>query len=329
MGLVLVTGASGFIGPRLCQRLREDGSEIRAVMRRPTQGPWDESIQLELGTEPVPPGLLHGVDAVFHLAGRAHALGDGPQAEAAYRRANLQSTLDLLAAARAQGTRAFVLFSSVKALREGWDESNRTVPPDPARLTPYGRSKWLAEQAVLGEGTVPHPVVLRPALVYGPSSKGCLWLMIRAVRGGWFPPLPEVGNARSMVHRVDLVEAALLAATHPAAKHRIYVVTDGHPYRTREIYETILSALGRRAPSWNFPLAPIRLAARAGDLAERLTGRRMPLDSELLDRVLGSALYDGRAIENELGFRARLRLADAIGEMVSTTDRRRRRWRGA
>jgi len=88
-------------------------------MRRPAQGPWDEAATLNLGTQSIPESLLAGVDCVFHLAGKAHALAEGPGAEEEYRLSNLQSTLDLIAAARAAGVRAFVYFSSVKAMGEG------------------------------------------------------------------------------------------------------------------------------------------------------------------------------------------------------------------
>lgn len=319
-GIALVTGASGFIGPSLCDRLKSTGWVVRAVMRRPAEGPWADAVQLDLGVQPIPPDLLAGVDCIFHLAGKAHAVAEQGAGEDAYRIANVQSTLDLLAAARAAGVRGFVYFSSVKAIAEGGDGSE-----DPAKNwtpdTPYGRSKRAAEQAVLIGNAVPHPVVIRPALVYGPHPKGYLELMIRAVRAGWFPPLPESGKGRSMIHRDDLVAAALLCATDPRARGRAYVVTDGVPYSTRQIYALILKALGRPVPGWSLPIGVLALAARLGDGAERLFRRRLPLDSEVIDKLIGSALYDGNAIRHELGFEPQRTLDDSMAEMVATAVR--------
>jgi nucleoside-diphosphate-sugar epimerase len=283
-------------------------------MRSAVDGPWDQVALIDLGRQPVPPELLLGVDCVFHLAGKAHALAEGPDAEEGYRIANVQSTLDLLAAARAQSVRGFVYFSSVKAMDGSAVPGDELVPD-----SPYGRSKLAAERAVLGIGSVAHPVVLRPALVYGPNPKGYLELMIRAVRGGWFPPLPEVGNGRSMVHRDDLVEAAVLCAIDPRAIGRAYVVTDGAPYSTRQVYELILAALGRKPPTWTIPLPLVRSVARVGDTLGKLRGRRFPLDSEVLDKLLGSALYDGGPICRELGFAPKRDLRGSMAEMVATT----------
>lgn len=286
-------------------------------MRRAVDGPWDEAAYLNLGRDPIPRDFAAGVDVIFHLAGRAHALADSPGEREAYRSANLQSTLDLLDAARAGGVRAFVYFSSVKASSaQGADPQEA-----PSWEDHYGRSKREAEAAVLGGDTVPHPVVLRPALVYGPNLKGYLGLLIRAVRAGWFPPLAEVGNARSMVHREDLAEAAMRCAFDPRAAGKTYVVTDGTPYSTRQIYEYILDALGRKPPRWNLPLSVLGGAARVGDTLGHLVGRRLPFDSDLLEKLIGSAFYDGSAIERDLGFQAQRHLPDSMREMVETTRR--------
>ena len=314
----VVTGASGFIGPGLCRRLKANGWRVRALMRRPVAGPWDDLCLADLGREPVPLEALAGVDCVFHLAGKAHALAESAGAEDAYRLANYQSTLDLLATARAQGVRAFVYFSSVKAGGQG-DSPGPDPGPRLAALTPYGRSKRLAEEAVLSAGAIPHPVVLRPSLVYGPHPKGYLNLLIRAVRAGWFPPLPELGNRRSMIHRDDLAAAALCCADDPRANGKTYVVTDGHPYSTRQVYEFILESLGRRTPGWTLPVGLLHLAARGGDALGRIRGRRVLFDSDVLDKLIGSALYDGGQITQDLGFTPRRDLQESMPEIVATT----------
>jgi len=187
---VLVTGATGFIGRRLCAVLKQHGSHVRALGRGERDGLWNRFIRADLA-QGVPADALHDVDTVFHLAGKAHALSETSQDEAEYFRINTEGTRRLLEVAGEAGVRRFVFFSSVKAMGEGGDacldESAACCPE-----TPYGKSKLAAEHLVLNGGYVPEPVVLRLSMVYGPTRKGNLPRMIEAVARGRFLPLPEI-----------------------------------------------------------------------------------------------------------------------------------------
>jgi len=314
---VLVTGASGFIGRRLCAALREEGARVRALARRPCAGPWDERVTVDLAAGAVPSSALAGVDTVFHLAGRVHAsAGDADDAER-HRRANVEGTRALLAAAVAAGAPGIVHFSSVKAMGEGGpaclDEDAPAAPQ-----TDYGRSKREAERLVLEAGARQglHAVVLRLPLVYGPGARGNLAEMLEAVARGRFPPIADPGNRRSLVHVDDVVAAALLAARRPEATGRVYLVTDGRAYSTRDILEGMWQALGRRAPRWSLPLPLLRALARAGDVAGRVRGRPWRFDSRACRKLTGSAWYSSERIARELGFRPRRDLAAGLAEMA-------------
>lgn len=315
MNTVLVTGATGFIGRRLCRRLKAAGLEVRVLLRRPADGPWDRYALVELGRDAIPVEMLAGVQVVFHLAGKAHAVLESPDEEAGYQQVNVAGTRMLLEAAQAAGVRSFVLFSSVKAMGEGGeaclDETCDLLPE-----TPYGRSKKQAEDLLLNGGYVPHPVVLRLAMVYGPGHKGNLARMIAAIAGHRFPPLPETGNRRSMVHVDDVGAAAMLVATRDEGAGKIYLVTDGREYSTRQIYEWICETLGLGASSWTVPLGLLRFLARLGDGVGRLLGRRFLFDSATLAKLTGSACYSAELISRELGFRPTRNLQESLPEIV-------------
>jgi len=309
----VVTGAAGFIGAALCRRLQETGS-VHAIVRRAVEGPWHESSRLHLGDDEVPPSLLEGVDVVFHLASKTHDVM-GTANEDEYERVNVEGTASLLRAAGQAGVRRVVFLSSVKGMGEGgYDAQDETSVAQPT--TPYGRTKLAAENLVLDGGLVPEAVVLRLPLVYGPGVKGNLERMIDAIDRGRFPPVAVTSNRRSMVHVDDVVEAVMLAARHDAATGRTFIITDGHPYSTREIYDTIRGALDKAPSRVSIPTPAMRVLAMCGDIAETIIRRRLPFNSAAYEKLTSSAYYDGGAAVRNLGFNPRYTLARAMPEMV-------------
>ncbi|VAX08684.1 UDP-glucose 4-epimerase [hydrothermal vent metagenome] len=316
MQRVLVTGASGFIGKHLCARLKAEGMEVTALMRYRAEGPWDSVIQIDLSQESLPTDALTGIDTIFHLAGKAHALSETRQDEAEYFNTNRSGTCRLLEAAQHAGVQRLVFFSSVKAMGEGGDGClNEETPCAPE--TPYGKSKLEAEQLVLTGGYLPESVVLRLTMVYGPTTKGNLPRMVQAIDEGRFPPLPQVNNRRSMVHVDDVVTLALAAAIQPAAVGATYIITDGQPYTTREVYEGICAALHKPLPKWTLPMLLLTLLAKLGDAIGQLRGRRFMFDSDAMDKLIGSAWYSSEKIQRELGISAQHRLQDALPEIIA------------
>jgi len=302
------------LGRPLCRTLHSYGWKVTAVTRMQEAGPWDESIQADL-TSHETFSMPSDIETVFHLAGKAHALSETRKDEKEYFRINTEGTRRILETARGAGVRRFVFFSSVKAINEGGSEClNEASPCDP--VTPYGKSKLEAERLVLEGNYVPEPVVLRLSMVYGPSQKGNLLSMIEAIAKGHFPPIPEFGNQRSMVHVEDVAQAAILAAEMPEAIGQTFLVTDGKPYSTRELYEWICQALGRSVPAWQIPEVILRGLAIIGDAIGALRGRRFMFDSDTLEKLAGSSWYSSQKIEKELGFRAQHNLREFLQDFI-------------
>lgn len=297
---VLVTGAAGFIGSRLAASLVHDDLILRALVRRPAglanEVPGDLLDTTSLAR------ACEGVETVFHCAGLADA--DARDGEQLWR-VNVEGTKHLLDAAGRAGVCRFVFFSSVKAMAEPGEECvDEDWPGEPA--TPYGRAKRAAEDAVLEAGARfgMHVVNLRLAMVYGRGSRGNLWKMAQAVKKGWFPPLPETGNRRSVVHVADVVAAARLVARDARANGRTYIVADPRAYSGREIYDALRVAVGLPPARWRVAAAAFRLAGALGGPAARIS-----------ERLFGSACYSPARIERELGWRAGVGLAEGLREM--------------
>ena len=303
----LITGASGFIGRRLLRA--GDRALVRSTGTMPgaVEGDLLAPASLRMACE--------GIECIFHCAGYAHAfVSSNPDA---HWRINFEGTRNLLVAAGEAGARCFVFLSSVKAMAEPGDAcADEDWPGEP--VTPYGLAKRAAEVAVLEAGAKygMHVVNLRLAMVYGLGGRGNLERMARGMRAGWFPPLPETGNRRSLVHVDDVVAAMRLAAESPAANGRTYIVADSRAYSGREIYDKIREVQGKGPARWRVPATLLRAGGRLGDGVGYLLNRPLPLNFEVVDRLLGSACYSPARIELELGWRARVGLAAGVREML-------------
>jgi nucleoside-diphosphate-sugar epimerase len=313
----LVTGARGFVGSALCRFLKEQGHAVRALVRRPGEGPWDEALVCDLAEEELPGGLTDGVDGVFHLAGIAHVQDIARVEDDLYRRVNVEATAALLESASRSGVPRFVYFSSVKAVAEPGERCVDESWDEPAAEA-YGRSKREAERRVqeAGRDGGMHVCNLRPALVYGPGVKGNLARMMEAASRGRCPLLPEFGNRRSMVGLQDLIHAAWMAAHHPDASGRTYIVSDGVDYSTRALFDATCRAAGRAMPKLTVPIWGLRVGAAVGDALRWLLRRPMPLDTSVLVRIAGSACYRSDRLRNELGWEPAQRFAEVLPVML-------------
>lgn len=321
MAVTLVTGATGFIGRHLVEKLVREGIAVRAFSRSDAKDqPFGPGVAVVYGDvrDPQPIRLaLKDVETVFHLAGKVHDL-DGIGESAEHEDVTVGGTRNLLAALGECGVKRLVFVSSLAVFGKGSSEGpSEAVTPENGSA--YGRAKLRAERMVLdyGDKTGIHVSCLRPATVYGPGCKGNLPRMLRLIDRGLFPPLPDSGGRRSMVHVSDVVAASLLAASHPAANGQCYVVTDGRSYSARELYETISHGFGKRVPRWSVPLGLLKAAARAGDVLGRVRGKRALFDSDALDKLTGDAWYSSEKIAKELGFRPRVTFEDALPELIA------------
>jgi nucleoside-diphosphate-sugar epimerase len=302
----LITGASGFIG----RRLLRPGD--RALIRT---GTLPDAVRGDLLNADSLRAACGGIDTVFHCAGYAHAFGSADPD--VHWRVNFEGTKNLLEAAGKAGVRRFVFLSSVKAMAEpGAECVDEDLLGEPE--TAYGQAKRAAELAVLEAGSKygMHVVNLRLAMVYGHGGRGNLERMARGIRAGWFPRLPETGNRRSLVHVDDAVAAIRLVAGTEAANGRTYIVADPQPYSGRAIWDAIADTPPRLFFRWGLPATVWRAAAMVGDLAGRVARRPMPVNSEVVERLLGSACYSPARIERELGWRAQIELREGVREML-------------
>jgi UDP-glucose 4-epimerase len=323
MKKVLVTGATGFIGRYMVNYLLRQQFYVRALVRDAKKAaalPNEVDIIYGDLTNPVSLQLCcEAIDTVFHLGGYAHAWRENnPDFEAQHLEINFQGTKNLAVEALRAGVKQFIYFSSVKAVAdtENCIDENWLKAPD----SPYGIAKRQSELYLLelNQQQAMHICILRPALVYGPGWKGNLAAMLRAVDKGFFLPVPNIPNHRSMISLEDICSAALLVAQRPEANGKIYFVTDGVAYSTRQLYTAFCHALGKRVPKWYLPFFIFKLLGHLGDAGAKVLRRRLPFSTETLTKLFGSAAYNSQRIQNEVGFKPIYNLTALLPDIVAT-----------
>jgi UDP-glucose 4-epimerase len=313
--VVLITGATGMVGPRVVERFAASGFRVRVLAKTASPRLFGPEIEVRIGdvTDPASArGSVEGVDAIVHMAALLHASDRARPDDEVYRRTNVEGTRHMVNAALDAAVRRFVLFSTIAVYGPGrsevWDES-APLRPD----TPYAITKAEAEQIVLAarrRDGAPLGVVLRLAAVFGRNLKGNYLRLVRALAAGRFVPVGPGTNRRAMINDRDVAEAALLASTHPTAAGRVYNVSDGIEYPLADIIDAMCHALGRRPPRLRLPLAPVRLGIGAVETVASLIGLQPPVSVGAIEKYLEDTRVDSRLIREDLGFVPRSGLRD-------------------
>lgn len=258
--LILLTGASGFVGPHVVAALTQAGYRLRLAQRRPHDGPG--------GAETIVTGdlarsidwrpALEGVDHVVHMAGLAHA-GPGLD-EALYDRINTEATLELAQAAVAAGVRRFVYLSSIKALSGAFDGAPLSEAAEPSPGDAYGRSKLAAEHGL--DRLDLDWVALRPVLIYGSGVKANMAALLRLARLPVPLPLGGLKAPRSLLAVENIADAIRFALTPDCPARQAYTVSDPEPISVADILTALRFGLGRSPGLISVPEPLLRRLAR-------------------------------------------------------------------
>ena len=301
---VLATGATGFIGAQLVDRLLAAGGRVRALVR-----PGTDASRLEARGVEVLRGDIRDLQAVrraaagtrvvYHLVKAPHG------ASAALLRAvNGAATEQLAHVATETGARVVLAGSAaVYGVRvPGIVAEDAPIRPD----SEYARSKALGERAVQAAGGV----VARISTVLGPGARA--WRrMFADVEGGRFRMAGAGDNRHHLVDVEDVVDGVLRCGAVPGIEGRVYNLAADEPLRLRELVRLIAEELGVPDTPRRFPAAPLRVYRRLSDLLSRTAGVALPRASGLTYVMSDRALDISRA-RHELGFAPRFTPREAI-----------------
>jgi UDP-glucose 4-epimerase len=306
--MVLVTGATGAVGPRVISTLHQAGYQIRSFsFDAPTAGMFPQGVEVLIGdvTDQVAVQLaMRGVDAVVHMAALLHIVNPPTEMREKYERVNIGGTTTIIETAIKTGVRRVVLFSTIAVYGDSDGHVlNETSPTNPDTF--YAQTKLAAEKIVLKARSADgHPLgtVLRLGAIYGSSIKGNYERLIQALAHHRFIPIGNGLNRRTLVYDKDVGRAAALAVSHPATAGRMFNVTDGECHTLNEIMESICTALGRKSPRLSLPVGPIRIVAGLIEKVASTIGIKSPVTRETVDKYTEDIAVDGSLIRQELGF---------------------------
>ncbi|MCH7344419.1 NAD-dependent epimerase/dehydratase family protein [Pelomonas sp. CA6] len=317
MSKFVVTGARGYVARHLIRRLVADGHEVVGLTRGgAAQGAEPGSREVAVGDysdEAILAHAVSGARAVFHLAARAHQRSAGEDDAALFHAANVVPTEALARACAATGVTRLVMASSIGVLGNRTDAAAFSDATPPAPVDPYALSKALAERRVaelLAEGGCDYCIV-RPPLVYGPGSPGNFAGLVAIAAKAPLIPLAGIRAPRTFIHVDHLVDALVVAGSHPAASRRTFVVADGADTSVAEIVRTAAWTFGRER--WRVVAIPEALLRTLAVLAGQRTR---------IDKLLAPLRVDGAGFQEATGWRPARPTSEAIAATL-------RDWPGA
>ena len=295
---ILITGIHGFVGSNLVTYLAKD-NEIYGL---DIVSPEKEGVVKTFSWDDLDKESVPNVDAIIHLAGKAHDTKKQSAAEV-YFKVNTELTKKIYDYFLAHDSiKKFVFFSTAKAAADRVD-GILTEDVVPAPIGPYGESKIAAERYILDHmptkdsttNAVNKQVyIFRPCMIHGPGNKGNLNLLFNIVKKGIPWPLGAFENRRTFTSIENICFAVNGVLTKDVSSG-IYNMGDDEPLSTNELIEEICKSLGKKAHIWRLPKGLMNGVAKMGGWLH------LPLNPDRLQKLTESYVSSNAKIKKALG----------------------------
>jgi nucleoside-diphosphate-sugar epimerase len=293
---LLITGIHGFVGANLVKVL----SKVHEIYGLDIVSPEKEGVIKTFSWDDLEKDSVPEVDAIIHLAGKAHDTKNQSRAEV-YFQVNTELTKKVYDYYLKSSAMKFIFFSSVKAAadRVEGDFVDEDVAPLPKG--PYGESKiaaeaYIREQLKMENGKLKDKAtyILRPCMIHGPGNKGNLNLLYRVVSKGFPWPLGAFENKRTFTS-IDNLCFIIEGLLNKDVESGIYNINDDEAVSTNELIEIICSVLGKRAHIWRIPRGLMEGVAKIGGILH------LPLNPERLQKLTENYVSSNVKIKHALG----------------------------
>jgi GlcNAc-P-P-Und epimerase len=315
--MILITGASGCIGRALAENLHADYDlrlQSRELSRlRPLAKSLEErsgkrvaTVEFDFASENREEfkSLVEGCETVIHCAGVVHEPQARNQDYAIY---NVRATAYLAEAAARAGVGTF-LFLSTSAVYGGGPFVNATENTAFSLDTPYALSKANCEEALARVREIERLIFIRPALVFGEGDRGNMRSLLQQIERGRYFHLSGNRALKSLIYSRDLAHALSHCLDKLPSGRHIFNAANPQPVSVVELSETIAQAVGRSP----LPVVPSSLLLTGATVAEKILGRRAPVTSAQVRKLMTSTTLSTEALCNATGFAPKHSLAEAL-----------------
>ena len=286
---ILITGIHGFVGSNLVAYLKGR----HTIYGLDIVAPEKEGVVKTFSWDDMDAGKLPEVDAIVHLAGKAHDTKNKSAAEV-YFKVNTGLTEKVYDYFLKSSAKKFVFFSTAKAAADRV-EGVLTEDVVPSPVGPYGESKIKAEEYILAHPSDEKQVyILRPCMIHGPGNKGNLNLLYGVVSKGIPWPLGSFENRRTFTSVGNICFAVEGLLTKDVATG-IYNMGDDEALSTNELIEEICGSLGKKSHIWKLPKGLMTGMARVGGWLH------LPLNPDRLQKLTESYISSNAKIKKALG----------------------------
>jgi len=314
----VVTGASGFVGSHLVDKLLKEGHHVKCILRKSSSLRWLEGKPVEIidcglfDKDPLK-NVLKNADYLFHVAGVVKA-----KTNEEYLRGNVETTRVLLEAVSEVNSniKRVVIISSQTACGPSLDGKPCTEETKEHPITRYGKSKLAQEQLAMSFSERLPISIVRAVAVYGPRDTE-VYLVFKTYKQGLLGLIGFNKKLVNIIHVSDLVDGIYLAAINEKAKGQIYFIGSQEYYDWIQIGKAISKAMGKKALTVRVPHLIVYIVAFFAGFFSLFSSKAATFNIEKAkDFVQQYWICDVSKAVNQLGFKQKISLEKGMQETV-------------
>lgn len=299
--MILLTGATGFIGAAVYKEITRLGFQVRPVVRNKNNKFGDLSFFVESFNSNVNWSMaLDNIDVIIHCAAQAHNNNLNVD------EVNTRATVALAKSAALKGVRRFIYISTIgvngnQTFGTPFMPDDEVDPKDSYALSKFRAEKGLME---ISRTTGLEAVIIRPPLVYGPGAPGNFSRLVEAIRTGRWLPLGAINNQRTLVALDNLVNLIVTCINHPRARDEIFLAGDAEDISTTNLLKRIGFEIGKPAKLLPVPIALMHAGAK-------IIGK-----TELIEKICGDLQVDTSKNYDLLGWKPPISLQEGLRRLA-------------